>query len=207
MALDLDVIIVTYNSAHVVADLLDSLPAALDGLSCDVVVVDNGSADGTAELVRSRYPYRVVQSENAGYAAGINRGVRETAHADAILILNPDVRLAERSIPPLVRALQNPAVGIVAPQVRSPAGTLEMSLRREPSLLRALGLGRSGLPAFSEYVRDPAAYAAPCAVDWALGAVLLMSRECYDVVNGWDESISCTPRRPTYVSARAIMAC
>ena len=68
MTPDLDVVIVTYNSVHVIGELLDSLPAALDGLTCDVVVVDNGSADGTAEFVAARGGCRVIRSPNVGYA-------------------------------------------------------------------------------------------------------------------------------------------
>jgi N-acetylglucosaminyl-diphospho-decaprenol L-rhamnosyltransferase len=188
MAVDLSVIIVTYNSVHVIGDLLDSLPAALDGLICDVVVVDNGSADGTAELVAARGDCRLVRSANVGYAGGINRGVRKAAAADAILILNPDVRLGEKSVPPLLAALRKPDVGIAVPRVQSPFGTLELSLRREPTLLRAAGLARTGLAALSEYVSKPADYAGPRVVDWALGAVLAMSRKCYDCLGGWDES-------------------
>jgi GT2 family glycosyltransferase len=188
MTPDLDVIIVTYNSVHVIGGLLGSLPAALGELAYDVVVVDNGSADGTAEFVESLGGCRVVRSANAGYAGGINRGVRESAAAAAILILNPDIRLGEKSVPPLLAAIQAPRVGIVAPQVRSPVGALEFSLRREPTVLRALGLTRTRLAALSEYVSKPACYAEAGVVDWALGAALLMSRECFDAVRGWDES-------------------
>ena len=188
MTPDLDVVIVTYNSVHVIDDLLDSLPAALDGLTCDVVVVDNGSTDGTVASLTARGGCRVIRSANVGYAGGINRGVQEAVPADAILVLNPDVRLEKGSVPPLLDALREPGTGIVVPQVRSPLGTLELSLRREPTLMRALGLTRSGLSVLSEYVSKPAEYTRPRIADWALGAVLLMSRTCYDMVGGWDES-------------------
>jgi N-acetylglucosaminyl-diphospho-decaprenol L-rhamnosyltransferase len=188
MAPEVNVIIVTYNSINVIGGLLDSLPSALDGLVYDVVVVDNGSADGTAEFVATRGGCRVVRSANVGYAGGINRGVREAVPAAAILILNPDVRLGEKSVPPLLAALRQPQVGIVAPQVRSPLGILELSLRREPTLLRALGLTGTGLAVLSEYVTRPADYAHPRIMDWALGAVLLISRKCYDLLGGLDES-------------------
>jgi len=138
---DLAVVIVTYNSSHDIGDLLDSIPAALDGLTADVVVVDNGSADGTADLVAARGDCRVVRSANVGYAGGINRGVREAAPADAILVLNPDARLSEHAVPPLLEALREPRTGIVVPQLRSADGALEPSLRREPTLLRARDLG------------------------------------------------------------------
>lgn len=188
MQIDISVVIVTHNSAHVISDLLDSLPGALDGLAADVVVVDNDSADGTADLLASRSDCRVIRSANVGYAAGINRGVREAAAGAAILVLNPDVLLHEKSVPALLAALGEPGVGIVAPQVRSPQGRLELSLRRDPTILRAVGLTRTRLPMFSEYVAEPAAYLSPRTVDWALGAVLLMSRECYQALGGWDES-------------------
>ena len=109
----------------------------------------------------------VVRSSNVGYAGGINRGVREAIPAEAILILNPDVRLHEKSIPPLLEALQEPDVGIVAPQIRSPQGALELSLRHEHTLLRALGLTRTGLAIFSGDVARPADYTCPRIVDWA----------------------------------------
>jgi N-acetylglucosaminyl-diphospho-decaprenol L-rhamnosyltransferase len=185
---DIAVVIVTYNSAQVIGDLLESLPKALDGLTADVVVVDNGSSDGTAELVSALGVCRVVRSANVGYAGGINRGVREAQPAQAILVLNPDVRLHPGSLPPLLAALRAPRTGIVAPRILTPQGDLHLSLRREPTLPRALGLTKTRLPAFSEYVHGPSAYSRPCTVDWALGAVLLMSRECYDVLDGWDES-------------------
>lgn len=185
---DIAVVIVTYNSALVIGDLLDSLPAALDGLTADVVVVDNGSSDGTAEVVAARGACRIVHSANVGYAGGINRGVSEAAPAQAILVLNPDVRLHPGSLPPLLAALREPRVGIAAPRVLTPQGELHLSLRREPTLPRALGLTRTRLAVFSEYVWDPSAYTQPCTVDWALGAALLTSRECYEALGGWDET-------------------
>lgn len=185
---DLAVVIVTYNSAHVIGGLLDSLPAALDGLTADVVVVDNGSADGTADVAAARGDCRVVRSTNVGYAGGINRGVREAGPAGAILVLNPDVRLSPHSVAPLLEALREPGTGIVVPQLRSGDGSLEPSLRRTPTLLRALGLEKTGIAALSERIAKAAEYTYPHLVDWAQGAVVLMSRECFDKLNGWDES-------------------
>jgi N-acetylglucosaminyl-diphospho-decaprenol L-rhamnosyltransferase len=185
---DLAAVIVTYNSAHVVGNLLDSLPAALDGLFADVIVVDNASTDNTVDLLMTRADCRIVRSANIGYAGGINLGVRQSPDAPVILVLNPDVVLHPKSVPALMAALDRPAVGIAAPQIRSADGGLELSLRREPTILRALGLTRTKLPAFSEYVAEPSAYRNPRPVDWAVGAVLAMSRTCFDALGGWDDS-------------------
>jgi N-acetylglucosaminyl-diphospho-decaprenol L-rhamnosyltransferase len=185
---DLSVVIITYNSVGVLGDLLGSLPAALTGISAEVLVVDNGSSDGTAEFAENHGGCRVIRSSNVGYAAGLNLGVRLARRAEAILVLNADVRLHEGSVPLLLKALQAPGVGIVAPQVRSPTGEVEPSLRRAPSLLRAIGLNRTKMPIFSEYITKPSDYSSPRDVEWALGAVLLMSRRCYEMLGGWDES-------------------
>jgi len=188
MAPDVAIVVVTYNSAAVIGDLLDSLPAGLAGLDADVVIVDNSSTDGTAELLASRDDCRVVRAPNRGYAAGINLGVRHAASAPAVLVLNPDVRLDPGAVPRLLAPLDRPGVGIVAPRVRNEDGSLHLSLRRTPTLGRALGLGRTRLPALAEYVHDPRAYERPGPVDWALGAILAISRECLDQTGEWDES-------------------
>jgi N-acetylglucosaminyl-diphospho-decaprenol L-rhamnosyltransferase len=185
---ELSIVIVAYNSVDVLGGLLDSLPAALGRISAEVLVVDNGSSDGTAEFAERHGGCRVIRSSNVGYAGGINLGVRLAQRSEAILVLNADVRLHEGSVPLMMKVLQQPGVGIVAPQVRSPTGGVEPSLRRAPSLLRAMGLSRTGMPIFSEYITKPSDYASPRTVEWALGAVLLMSRKCYETLGGWDES-------------------
>jgi N-acetylglucosaminyl-diphospho-decaprenol L-rhamnosyltransferase len=185
---DVAIVIVTYNSAHVIVRLLDSIPAALCGLNADIVVVDNGSTDKTLTVLQSRNDCRVVRSHNIGYAGGINRGVQESKSAEAILALNPDVVLGPGSIQFLIQGLQMADTGVVAPQIRSADGSLYHSLRREPTLPRAIGLTRTRLPVLSECVNDDRAYDHPQIVDWALGAVLLFSRSCYDAVGEWDES-------------------
>ena len=185
---DVVIVIVTYNSARVINGLLDSIPAAADGIAYEIVVVDNGSTDGTLELLGVRGECHVVYSVNNGYAGGINRGVRAATSAEAILILNPDVRLHEKSVLPLVAALEHPGTGIVVPQIHSPSGAVEPSLRREPTPLRAMGLSRTGLAIFSEHLGNPEDYRRPRVVNWALGAAMLTSRKCYDTLDGWDES-------------------
>ena len=186
--LDLTIVVVTYNSAPVVRDLLDSIPAGLGPLRAEVIVVDNGSQDGTPDLLEPRSDCTVVRSTNTGYAGGINLGAARGSSTPALLILNPDVRLEPGSVQPMLEALDQPGVHIACPRVHNPDGGLELSLRRRPTILRALGLGRLGRPILSEYVTEPEAYQTTHDVDWALGAALLVSRHCFDALGGWDES-------------------
>lgn len=183
-----DVVVVTHNSGHVIDGLLDSLPQALDGLRPRMVVVDNGSSDDTCEVVTARQDCRLVPSMNRGYAAGINRGVEALGGDGPILVLNPDVRLAPGAVRQLVEALRLPDTGVAAPKVLDEDGSLSFSLRNKPSLRRAIGLNWTRRRSLSEKVADPSAYGEPQIVDWALGAVLLVSRECHDRLGGWDES-------------------
>lgn len=182
------VVIVAHNSAHDLAGVLESLPAACEDHPYQVVLVDNGSSDGTADLAEASGLTHVIRQGNVGYAAGINRGARESADWGFLLILNPDTRLLPGSVTSMKKTMMATGAGLVVPQVRTSRGTLSYSLRRNPTLLRALGLARLGSAAFSEHISEPEAYSDRHPVDWALGAVMLVSRRCFDELDGWDTS-------------------
>lgn len=187
--IDVAAVIVTYNSTRHVAALLDSLPEAFGGLTYSVVVVDNDSTDGTPELLAGRSDCDVVRASNDGYAAGINRAVLESPDASTILILNPDATLDPDSVPRMLEVLRRRAgAGIVAPRVREEDGSLSPTLRRGPTLGRVGGLSFTGLPVFAERIEAPGEYENEHEVDWAVGAILLVDRPCFDALGGLDES-------------------
>lgn len=182
-------VVVTYNSAAHIYDLLESLPAAFGAVSHTIVVVDNGSHDETVALVAARPGVTLVRSRNTGFAAGVNNGVRAGKPASGpILVLNPDAVVARGAVLEMLRVLDQEGVGIVAPLMREADGTLSPSIRRAPTLLRAGGLSFTGRAAFAERVEDPAMYATQTDVDWAVGAAMLIDRACFDEVGGLDES-------------------
>lgn len=189
---DIGVVIVAYNSAPVIEGLLTSIPKALGGLTALIVVVDNGSTDQTVEVVEAVGGCLVVLSGNNGYAGGINIGVAAlsgtASDVEAILVLNPDVRLGPGSIESMLTTLRTTRAGVVAPQVLDPGGSLFRSLRREPTLLRSTGFSWTHHPVLDEYVSDPRCYRHRQIVDWALGAALLVRREVHAALDGWDES-------------------
>ena len=184
----IDIIIVTYNSADVVEELVDSLPRALEPLPFRVVVVDNASSDATRLVVAARHDCLLVEAENDGYAAGINRGVEKLGGRGPILILNPDLVVAAGAVPAMAEVLAGPGVGVVVPRLEEPDGSTAPSLRRRPTVLRSIGLGDSRFPLFSEIVNEPAAYLSVHEVDWATGAAMLVKRACYDEVGAFDET-------------------
>ena len=191
---DCAVVIVTYNSAREITGLLESLPAAADGLTLRIVVVDNGSTDATLQRVRAWPGVSCVETgANLGYAGGINVGRERAGEYSALLVLNPDVVLEAGALREMVAALDDPRVGIVAPMLLDADGRRYPSLRRDPTVARAIGDGLLGSrighrPGWlSEMVRDESPYGYQHAVDWATGAVLLISAVCDRAVGGWDE--------------------
>ncbi|MGW2091604.1 glycosyltransferase family 2 protein [Promicromonospora sukumoe] len=188
MGAEVAAVVVTYNSAQHVDALLDSLPAAFGDVPYTTVVVDNGSTDDTLALLRRRGDCTVVESVNDGYGAGMNRAVRHSPEAADVLVLNPDVELDAESVPRMLSVLRRPGVGIVAPRTREADGSLSPTLRREPTLARAGGLSFTGLPLLAERIEDPRAYVTEHPVDWAVGAIWLVERECFDALGGFDET-------------------
>jgi N-acetylglucosaminyl-diphospho-decaprenol L-rhamnosyltransferase len=104
------------------------------------------------------------------------------------LVLNPDATLDPASVPVMLEVLASSRVGVVAPRVREQDGSLSPTLRRRPSLGRAGGLSFTGLPVFAERIEDADEYDHEHAVDWAVGAILLIDADCYAAVGGMDES-------------------
>ncbi|GAA3884224.1 hypothetical protein GCM10022243_56240 [Saccharothrix violaceirubra] len=191
----LAVVVVTFHSADVVADCLRSVAVALESVPDGrVVVVDNASTDDTLDVVRRTAPDAriVARVSNDGFAAGVNAGFAAAPDCD-ILVLNPDVRLAPDAITLLLAALDQERTGIVVPRLRDADGGHQLSLRRAPTPLRALGealLGgtRAGrVAALGELVVDPRRYEGAGTTEWATGAAWLISRECREALGTVEE--------------------
>ena len=174
---DVRVGIVSWNTSAELDRCLASLPAALEGLDHEVVVVDNASGDGSAEVAEHHPGVRVVRlPANVGYARAMNVALADTA-ATALGAVNPDTVMPPGALATLVaRLLARPDVGLVAPRLVHLDGGTQHSAYRFPSpavslatalpvraqrgrLGRRLGLEAAGPPASSTDV------------DWAVGAV------------------------------------
>ena len=189
-------VVVSYHSERLLPDLLRSLGPGLAGVGWHLTVADNASADGSVATVRRLVPEATVieMGANRGYAAGINAAVATAGPHTAVLVLNPDVRLHDGCGRELLAALREPGVGIAVPHLSDGDGELIATMRREPTILRALGdalLGatRAGrYAALGEVVTDPHAYRADAVTDWAEGSTVLISAECWRRCGPWDES-------------------
>jgi len=191
------VAVVTYNSSDDLASFFAGLESALiDVDQYEIVVADNASSDDTLETVRAFMPDArlTALSTNVGYAAGINAALRTAQLRGAVLVLNPDTVPQPGCVRRLLDALQTPGTGIAVPRLDDGQGRLKFSLRREPTVLRALGEALLGghraarWPTLGEEIRSPSEYAHGRVADWASGAAMMISRRCVDEVGEWDES-------------------
>jgi GT2 family glycosyltransferase len=165
---DVRVGIVSWNTAALLERCLQSLPAALGGLDAEVVVVDNASSDGSADVAACHPGVRVVRmSSNVGYARAMNVALAGT-EAPVLAAVNPDTELPPDSLAILAGRVRQPGVGLVVPQLTNSDGTMQRSVYRFPSL-RVTALAQL-LPRWS----DPAP-TRPGPVDWAIGAVHVMN--------------------------------
>jgi GT2 family glycosyltransferase len=191
--LDCEIVVISYNSARFIEDLLDSIPAAANGLRVRCTVVDNNSQDGTQSIVGSRADARLIEAGgNLGYSGAINIARAAAGPCSSLLIVNPDLVFEPDSITNLYRALNEQGAGVSVPMMLNTDGSLSFSMRREPTVLTALGDALFGdhWPArpgwLSDTVRDRRAYRRPQNVDWACGAAMLISEDCNEAVGDWD---------------------
>ncbi|WP_327088038.1 glycosyltransferase family 2 protein [Nonomuraea sp. NBC_01738] len=192
------VVIVTYNSADVLAGCLESLAGGAAGVRLsDVVVADNASKDDSVAIAKAADGVRVVEvGRNAGYAAAINAGLDalDLGELDAVYVINPDCRLRPGSILPLARVLDDDRRGIAVPYMVNPDGSLQPSLRRMPAIGRAVvealigGIRAGRIGTLGELVTDPRDYARAREVAWATGAAMLMSARMLRELGPWDET-------------------
>lgn len=187
------VVIVTYNSGAEIDALLDSLRGEAVQTALRVVVADNSSSDDTVARIRRREDVTLVRTGgNLGYSAGINAAQRAAPLDEHRLILNPDLVVRPGAVRALLDRLAASRAGIVAPAVVDADGQRTPSVRREPSLTRALGdavLGAHwrGRPTWlSDMDWRDEDYGSAHPIDWASGAALLVRAEVAAAIR-WEE--------------------
>jgi GT2 family glycosyltransferase len=189
----LAVVVVSFNTRDVLESCLESVLAARPAKT---VVIDNGSTDGSIELVRERFAgVRLLISErNGGYGAAANAAI-EASDTPAVLLLNSDTLLEPEALTTLGRYLdEHPRAAVVAPRLVNGDGSLQRSTYPFPSAGDTL-LGETGLhlvvrriPWLRERSWRTWSHDRACQVPWALGAALVIRRSAFEAVGGFDEA-------------------
>ncbi len=186
----LPVVVVTYSSGESLATFLDSLAAATTQ-PLDVVLADNGSADGSVEAAALRPDVRVVATGgNVGYGRAVNVGIATTS-GELVVIANPDVVWQPGALDELAAAAKRwPHAGSLGPLINTPDGAIYPSARALPSLGRGIGHALCGWwwpsnPWTASYRRERGEPVEGPA-QWLSGSCLVVRRAAFDAVGGFD---------------------
>ena len=194
---DLSVVIVGWNAKHYLELCLDSLAKAPPRRSIEVLVVDNASTDGTAEMIEAKYPWvkLIKSSENLGFAKGNNVAIRQ-AQGGYIALVNPDVIVFPGCLDALADFLdQNPKVGNAGPKVLNPDMSMQSTCRRFPTLWNnfcsATGLATKfkNSPFFAGEHMFYFPHDRTLAVDVLVGCFSMIRRETFLEVGLLDENL------------------
>jgi len=195
--LTLSIIIVNWNTRDITRNCLLSVREKVTGVNFEVIVIDNASSDGSAEMIRAEFPsVRLITNDsNLGFGRANNQGMR-VARGRYFLLLNSDTLVIDDCVSRLVKFMEsNPQVGVAGCKLLFEDLTLQGSCSRFPSikialledlmLYKFLSRRRQGELLLGGYwahdrTRD---------VDAVWGAAMLLRREVFDQTAGFDERI------------------
>lgn len=188
---DLSVIVVNYNTSHLLGRMFDTLRASAQGLSMQVVVIDNASRDDSVQVLRERYPdvELIVNTTNVGFGRANNQGV-PLLRGQYVLLLNTDAFVAPDTLHESLEAIRrHPRCGALGVRLTNSDGSLQPSCRYFPTPLN-LFLGETGLHRYLPGVKlvDDMNWdhATERQCDWVPGCYFLMPRAVVDQVGLFD---------------------
>lgn len=193
--IDVSVCIANWNCKELLRGCLRSLLELPQGVSVEVIVVDNASADGSPDLIAEEFPEVTLirNAENRGFSTANNQAAAK-ARGRYLFFLNNDTLIPPMTLSRLVAfAETHPEIGMVGPRLRDPQGRLQISYRQHPSVLallhRTLAFRWTGLlrRAYRQYRRQSFDPETQKRVEVLMGAAVLMPRTVFDEVHGWDE--------------------
>ena len=192
----LSIIIVNWNVRELLRACLKSIARAPGGLDAEIIVVDNASADGSAEMLLQDFPsVRLIACDtNGGFSAANNLGLA-AASGEFVLCLNPDTEIVGDALQTLAAYLcANPAVGVVGPQLRYPDGTIQSTRRRFPDFVTALlesTILQQWFPHnrwLNRYYLSDVPAGITQDVDWLMGACFMLRRSIVSRLGGFDDA-------------------
>jgi GT2 family glycosyltransferase len=191
--LEVAIAVVSWNTRELLRACLQSLGPEVQAGRAGVWVVDNASVDGSAELVAADFPWAglIALEGNVGFGAAVNLAAART-RAPWLAVANADVELMPGALRALLEAGRaRPEAGIIAPRLVLPSGVTQHSVYPFPTLPFTLAFNL-GLGSLSERLAERWTLEGHWqgerarAVDWAIGAFLLVRRAAFDAVGGFD---------------------
>lgn len=190
LAMDISIIVVNYNTKEMLLNCLRSIYENVAGFSYQLIVVDNGSQDGSAQAVRDRYPAArlIALSRNLGFARANNLAISE-AEGDYLGFVNSDAILERGALKALIDFMETvPQAGLACGQLLNSDGSRQNSFSNYPSLASEL-LNKSMLKLLfpARYPSKRQDYSEPRPVEAVIGAFFVARKQAVDEVGVMDE--------------------
>jgi GT2 family glycosyltransferase len=195
--MDLSIIIVNYNVKEFLQNLLHSISKAAQRISHEIIIIDNGSDDGSVELIQQKFSKvkLIVNNENLGFGRANNIAMKQ-AIGEYFLLLNPDTLLSEDTLQQMINFLKNhPEAGIAGCRILNPDGTLQLACRRSfpgpwTSFCKVAGLSNlfPKSKIFAKYNLTYLDENQTYEVDAISGSFMMMKRKVFEKTGGFDES-------------------
>ena len=199
---ELSFITVNYKTPDLVIGLINSLKKFPPPIPHEIIVVDNHSDDGSVDKIQQTHPdvTLIPLDKNTGFAAGNNRGA-EKASGRILIPINPDCEIREEGFAKSIEYLDNNLnIGIIGLKIFTHKGTIEQSARGFPDastglfgrstflgkLAQKFGKAGKGGVAGKNLLVDPDK-TEPYDVDWVAGTIMLIRRDCWEKIGGFDE--------------------
>lgn len=192
----LSIVIPTWNGKEMLAQCLESLKGAPSSFHSETIVIDNGSTDGTAEMLSHQFPEaKVIRNENnLGFTKAVNAGMR-VAVGEYLFVLNNDVIVLPEALNKLIKFMEeNNNVGIAGCRLFYPDGGNQATCFKDRTILSAIAeaffIDRffkniAELPVAEIEKRDSSEKIYP---DWIMGAAMIIRRDVIEKTGGFDET-------------------
>lgn len=190
----LSIVIVNYNSGEALRKCLESIFCKHQGISLNVIVVDNHSWDGSKDGIEVQFPDVMIirNDKNLGFAKGCNQGL-EFARGDYVLFLNPDTLIKNDTLARCVEFMDlSSDVGVLGCKLLNLDGSLQPSCSNFPFIHRLFLDHMLKNRIFPNAIRQKSllkywAHDEIRKVDWVLGAFMLVRRGLMETLKGFDE--------------------
>ncbi len=192
--IDLSIIIINWNTKQLLMDCLASIYKTVRDISFELIVVDNGSTDGSVEAVSAKYPGVIIilNSSNQGFARA-NNAAMKNMHGKYALLLNSDTLVKESSLEKLFACMeQHPESGMCGPQLLNADGSKQNSVGEFPTLVTAFlskTLAHLLVPRAPQKMSRTkhSDFQGPLAVECIIGACMMVRKTSIDAVGMLDE--------------------
>jgi N-acetylglucosaminyl-diphospho-decaprenol L-rhamnosyltransferase len=193
MTPDLSIIIVNYNTCALLDNCLRSIFAE-SGAELEIIVVDNGSTDGSLSMVKTKYPYvkLIENNNNLGFAKANNQGFK-VCTGQYVMYLNSDTIVKPLALEKIISFMKaHPEADLMGPRLLNEDGSLQVSALKLPNVLNSLGdllfgfFHNSGLNKITSFYDG---YEETRPVGWISGACVVATGAAMEKLGGWDENI------------------